>query len=125
MAQLVGKNCTRCKNRIGTVEDSRFCGGCGSPVHNDCMTGGTLVDPQICGPCGSQKGQSDHAASHMQNLVYASPPISPSEIRSATASSLALEDSLGRFGYMCFIFFLICALLVNLLWLVRIAQEEE
>jgi hypothetical protein len=34
--QLVGMNCVRCGERIPDELDSRFCRGCGWPVHNRC-----------------------------------------------------------------------------------------
>jgi hypothetical protein len=49
MAQLVGRNCVHCGERIADVLEGRFCVRCGSPIHNPCaksMVGG-------CPECGA------------------------------------------------------------------------
>ncbi len=52
MAQLVGRNCVHCGGRISNDLDSRFCRGCGSPVHDRCVrpSGG-----KACPVCGAAR----------------------------------------------------------------------
>ena len=49
MSQLVGLRCTRCNERIKTVQDGTLCSACGSPVHPHCMSPGGVG----CGACGT------------------------------------------------------------------------
>ena len=49
MAQLVGLNCIRCKDRITNELDSRFCPECGSAVHNSCARPVAGLECPVCG----------------------------------------------------------------------------
>jgi len=48
-AQLVGQNCVRCAGRIPHELDSRFCRGCGSPVHDRCAVPAPSGGCPVCG----------------------------------------------------------------------------
>ena len=37
MRQLVGEQCTHCRQRIGSDLDGRYCEACGCPVHAECV----------------------------------------------------------------------------------------
>jgi hypothetical protein len=50
LGQLVGLNCVLCGERIPSTLDGRFCEGCQSPVHNDCVRPGSKC---CCGTCGA------------------------------------------------------------------------
>lgn len=54
--QLVGRNCTRCEQRISCDIDGAFCPGCGSPVHHGCAQ---PVEGSGCRVCGTVTGSSD------------------------------------------------------------------
>lgn len=51
MAQLVGRNCVRCGERIPSELDARFCTVCGSPVHNGCAR--ASGEAASCTECGA------------------------------------------------------------------------
>lgn len=56
MAQLVGRRCVACRQRIGWVGDSRFCPACGDPVHNECaMAAVPEQAPGACPECGGRR----------------------------------------------------------------------
>ena len=52
MAQLVGQMCVVCRERIGSVLDSRFCPDCGCPVHAVCSTTAQRSEGS-CPACGA------------------------------------------------------------------------
>jgi hypothetical protein len=56
MAQLVGQSCVRCGDRIPDEIDSRFCGACGSPIHDRCARTGGEGDCTACGAPGRSAG---------------------------------------------------------------------
>jgi hypothetical protein len=83
MAQLVGQNCARCRGRVTSELDARFCSGCGQPIHNACIVGDSPPAPDLCRVCGSQTAVS---------TVPVSPPPLP-----ASANPVELERFLSRF----------------------------
>ena len=56
MAQLVGRNCAVCQERIPWELDARFCEACDSPVHIECSLK-TIADslPDGCRSCGAPR----------------------------------------------------------------------
>jgi hypothetical protein len=61
MVQLVGKSCARCSQRIATELSGKFCGECGSPVHDACAKPAPS-DPDACPACGCGANLSEPAA---------------------------------------------------------------
>lgn len=49
MAQLVGRNCVHCGDRISSELGARFCPDCGSPVHHRCARPGDGAGCSVCG----------------------------------------------------------------------------
>lgn len=47
--QLVGRSCALCRERISNELDSRYCRGCGSPVHDRCARPNTGTGCPVCG----------------------------------------------------------------------------
>jgi len=47
--QLVGRACVHCGERISSGLESRFCQGCGSPVHDRCARPGGGIGCPTCG----------------------------------------------------------------------------
>jgi rhomboid protease GluP len=57
MPQLVGQTCVCCRARIVAEFEARFCGACGCPVHNGCVSADARAGSDGCGICG---GRPDH-----------------------------------------------------------------
>lgn len=52
-AQLVGKKCIHCGERIPSDFDGHICSACGSPVHNHCGRPGHAPGRHECGAAAS------------------------------------------------------------------------
>src|SRR5258708_7118858 len=52
MAQLVGRLCAICHERIGAEIDGRFCAMCQSTVHDSCAAQRVQVVDGACNTCG-------------------------------------------------------------------------
>jgi hypothetical protein len=59
MAQLVGRRCVACRQRIGWVCDGRFCPACGAPTHDECAK--AAVEGS-CPQCGSLRRRKPEPA---------------------------------------------------------------
>ncbi|MDB5308499.1 MAG: hypothetical protein JWO38_2701 [Gemmataceae bacterium] len=53
MAQLAGCNCVICGIRIEDVSETRFCDGCGNPIHNSCVAKPDKLCGGVCADCGA------------------------------------------------------------------------
>ena len=65
MAQLVGRTCTICRERIPDELDARFCSDCCNPVHAECANN-TPRTAGACQSCGTDFRTADRvqAAEH-------------------------------------------------------------
>ncbi len=52
MAQLIGKKCIRCGDRISSELEAQFCPACGLPVHNQCIAPSSESSCLMCGGTG-------------------------------------------------------------------------
>lgn len=100
MAQLVGRKCTICRERIPSELESRFCGICGNPVHNECSKSALLeLRGKACTECGTKEeiAEKVKAEEHKKHraAINAMPPPPPLELQTALATASAAYQT-GR-----------------------------
>jgi hypothetical protein len=53
VTQLVGSSCAKCRERISSIVEGRFCQECGNPIHNACNSMPSRKED--CTTCGCEK----------------------------------------------------------------------